>query len=483
MNLARFGLLKTSEGKMAPDGYIEEVEITEEEAHTLPPDAYTVESREPTPLEQFAARAAGLGLGGESMGGGLAAMSSRRPGSGGSRPRPSANRPISPRLVKYVKHEKRTTKEFVDKVKAEQGLLDLDGSILEMEARDLLGHFRRPNKPEEVDKNLFARNIVWHFYREILAGKMPEFVKEGCNIRTIYYIVKPIFTQKGVFADVDDFYGNFAEAFKTLVEIGLISYRDFNIMDDNKAFRFLPDPDFNTNVLLLAEKKAFAGRFSALASKYGVMSQITEGQSKLITADTMLTEMFEAGFDLNKSLSILSFCDFDPVGTSIPYHFVQHFKTLGFHNINEFAQYGDQTMNRLTDTNDSEGRPIYQKVSQRRPCLDIVNPHELDRDIINRIRHRLEPSVQDNPSTADWAFITGGVTGTGRNKEYAISSEQFLPYLEEHLEKKLLPLLGKPAEAVGRRSNFKFLAKALKEYIGTRALRDAEARRAQPSSS
>lgn len=194
----------------------------------------------------------------------------------------------------------------------------------------------------------------------------------------------------------------------------------------------------------------------------------------------MLTEMFEAGFDLNRSLSILSFCDFDPVGTSIPYHFVQHFKTLGFHNINEFAQYGDQTMNRLTDTNDSEGRPIYKKVSQRRPCLDIVNPHELDRDIINRIRHRLEPSVQDNPSTADWAFITGGVTGTGRNKEFAISSEQFLPYLDEHLEKKLMPLLAKPAEAVGRRSNLKFLTKAIKEYIGTRALRDAEARRAQP---
>ena len=32
MNLARFGLLKTSEGKMAPDGFVEQVEITEEEA-------------------------------------------------------------------------------------------------------------------------------------------------------------------------------------------------------------------------------------------------------------------------------------------------------------------------------------------------------------------------------------------------------------------------------------------------------------------
>jgi hypothetical protein len=351
-----------------------------------------------------------------------------------------------------------------------------------MEAQDLLKHFHRPRRPKEIDKKLFARNVVWHFYREIASGKIPDFVKEGCNIRTIYYLVKPIITQKRIFEDLESFYDNFTEAFKTLVEAGLISYRDFNILDDNKASRFLPDPDFNTNILLLSEKKAFAGRFSALASKYGVMAQVTEGQSKLITADSMLTEMFEAGFDLDKNISILSFCDFDPVGTSIPYHFVQHLKTLGFHNINEFAQYGDQVMSRLTDENDKDGQPIYLKVSQKRPCLDIVNPHELDRDIIERIRHKLDDDVQDNPTTADWVFMTGGVTGTSRNKEFAISSEQFLPYLDEHLEKKLLPLLAKPAEAVGLRSNLKFLAKALKEYIGTRALRDAEARRAQPPS-
>lgn len=481
MNLARFGLLKTSSGAMAPDGFTEEVEITEEEARALPREAYTVEILEQqTPLERFAERAAGLGLGESS--GDFSAMSLPRPGAPArGRSAGSSTRPIPPsRPVKYVKHEKRTSKEFVDKLKEEHGLLDLDGSILKMEPRDLLRHFHRPGNADEVDKNLFARNVVWHFYREIQAGRTPDFVKEGCNIRTIFYVVKPVFTQKRVFADVESFYGNFTEGFKALVEAGLISYRDFNIMDDRKPFRFLPDPDFNTNVLLLAEKKAFAGRFSALASKYGVMAQITDGQSTLLMTDTMLTEMFEAGFDLNKNLSILSFCDFDPVGSSIPYHFVEHLKVLGFHNVNEFAQYGEQTMRRPTGERDSEGRPAFKKISQKRPCLDIVNPHELERELVERIRHKLKAEVQNNPTTADWAFITGGVTGTGRNKEYAISSEQFLPYLDEHLEKKLLPILGKPPEAVGRRSNFKYLAKALKEYIGTRALRDAEARRSQP---
>ena len=343
-----------------------------------------------------------------------------------------------------------------------------------MSAKDLLRHFHLPGNPEEVDKNLFARNIVWHFYREIEAGRTPDFAKEGCNIRTIFYIVKPIFTEKKVFNNVDSFYGNFTEAFKTLVEAGLVSYRDFNIMDDRKPFRFLPDSDFNTNVLLLAEKKAFVGRFSALASRYGVMAQITDGQSTLLMTDTMLTEMFEAGFDMSKNLNVLSFCDFDPVGSSIPYHFVEHLKVLGFHNVNEFTQYGDKVMNRPTgDRRNRNSQPAYVKIRQRRPCLDIVNPHELPRDVVERIRHTLKAEIQNNPSTADWAFITGGVTGTGRNKEYAISSEQFLPYVDEHLEKKILLLLEKPPEVVGRRSNFKFLHKAIREYIGARAERDA----------
>ena len=476
MNLSRFGLLKDREGKIVSHGTVEKVEITEEEARALPPDAYTVEAVA-TESDSFTADEAEAE---ETPWGNMAAAAKPRSPSSGRRSKPrNPNRPIPPENpVKYVKHEKRTSKEFVEKTKKEQGLLDLDGSILKMEPKDLLRHFPRADKPDEVDKNLFARNVVWHFYREIEDNRAPDFVKEGCNIRTIFYVVKPIFTQKKVFADIESFYGNFTEAFKTLVEVGLISYRDFNIMDDRKPFRFLPDADFNTNILLLAEKKAFAGRFSALASKYGVMAQITDGQSTLLMTDTMLTEMFEGGFDLNKALNILSFCDFDPVGSSIPFHFVAHLKVLGFHNVNEFAQYGSQTMRRPTnDRRRKGGRPTYVTISQKRPCLDIVNPHDLDRDVIEQIRHRLKPDIQNNPSTADWAFITGGVTGTGRNKEYAISSEQFLPYLDEHLEKKILALLAKPPESVGRRSSFKSLHKAIREDMGARAERDAMAAR------
>lgn len=478
MNLARFGLLKTSSGVIAPDGTVEEVEISEEEARQLPPDAYSIQRGPLTTPGQFAA-ALGIRtlISDEADRVAQNSASGRRgPGRGESRERSlPANRPIPPENpVKYVKHQKRTSKEFVEEAKQKLGIVDWGGELLEMDLPTLLLNFPSSTEPNEINKAVFARNIVWHFYREIEEGRPPEFVRTGCNIRTIFYVIKPLLTGKG-FADVSAFYSSLSEAFKAMVEAGLVSYLDFKIMDDRKPYRFMPHRDFNTDILLLTEKKAFIGRFSVLASKYGVMAQVTEGQSTLLMTDTLLTEMVEAGFDMSRNLTVLSFCDFDPVGTSIPFHFNEHLKLLGYHNTNYFTQYGDQVMKRLTgDQRNSQGVSVtYKEICQRRPCLDIVNPHDLDRDIVRQIRHVLDSDIQDNESTADWAFITGGVTGTGRNKEFAISSEQFLPYLDDHLEKKILPLLRRPPEAVGRRSNFRNLHKAIREYIGARAERDA----------
>ena len=174
--------------------------------------------------------------------------------------------------------------------------------------------------------------------------------------------------------------------------------------------------------------------------------------------------MYEAGYDMSKQLNILSFCDFDPVGTSIPYHFAEHLKILGFKNIKNFSQYGELTMTRR------EGRKK-KTVSQIRPCLDIVSPHDLERSVRNRLAHKLPASVRDNPSTADWAFITRGVTGTGKNKSLAISSEMLLPYVTAQLDEKIRPLLTKPPEVFGRKLNYSYLHRAIREYIGARVER------------
>ena len=365
----------------------------------------------------------------------------------------------------YVRRKKNTNKKFIERMKKKYDLLDLKRSIRDMKKDELLAHFAEADDkgPQSIDKDKFARNVIWQIIREIQAGRTPEFAKVSCNIRSIYYYVKTaILDNKSIFKESDNIYGNFTEAMQELVLAGLLSYKDFNIVDDRRSYRLMPPEYGNTNVILLAEKDSFVGRFFELGSQYGVMVQITKGRGSVLMVDSILTEMFEAGYNMNQQLAVLSFCDFDPVGTSIPFHFAKHLRALGFSNILNFEQYGKETM-----TIPISGKRR-KKISQVRPCLDIVNPHDLSTAERNRIRHKLPSGQRDNPSTAEWAFITGGVTGTGKNKKYAISSEMLLPYLADSLNEKILPLLDKPPEKFTRRLNYTYLKTALREYIGAR---------------
>jgi hypothetical protein len=479
LNLARFGLTRDDRHNVVPEGSVDLEEISEAEAQRDPLDVQVIE----VPLESEP-RTQGtiitfdaLELDGDVL---------------------TATRGRSRRTSKkYVRKKKNTSKKFVERMKKQFQIVDLDKPIREMKEDELLAHFRedetqaekrrrqqedaerrsrrrrrRPNRRSEeykgpfIDKRKFALNVIWQIYGDIKAGRPPEFVKVSCNIRSFYYFMKTVIRDnKKIFDDSDNIYDHFSRGMKDIVLAGLVSYRDFKIVDDRRSYRLLPPAYGNTNVILLAEKDSFVGRFFELGSRYGVVVQITKGRGSVLMTDTLLTEMFEAGFDMNKQLSILSFCDFDPVGSSIPYHFAAHLRGLGFTNIREFAQYGE-----LTQTKALSGGSK-KTISQIRPCLDIVNVHELETKIRNSLRHEMPSSVRDNPSTADWAFITKGVTGTGRNKTYAISSEMLLPYLEAQLSEKILPLLEKPPETFGRKLAYEYLRGAIREYIGARAER------------
>lgn len=179
----------------------------------------------------------------------------------------------------------------------------------------------KPRKKSEyegpfIDKRKFALNVIWQVYQEIQAGRTPEFAKVSCNIRSFYYFMKTVIRDnKRIFDDADHIYDHFSRGMKSVVLAGLVSYKDFNIVDDRRPYRLLPPAYGDTNVILIAEKGSFVGRFFELGSRYEVTVQITRGRGSVLMADSLLTEMFEAGFDMSKQFSILSFCDFDPVGT------------------------------------------------------------------------------------------------------------------------------------------------------------------------
>lgn len=450
MNLARFGLTKNDKGEIVEDGSEELVEV---EAGPGTSALSLVSSSE------YLHSILGVSFGEPSLTRG-------RLSSGGRRS--SSRRSPAKTKKKYLKRKKNTSKKFIEKMKKKFRLLDLKRPIREMKKDELLEHFEEVGKRGplgRVDKKKFALNVIWQIHQEMAAGRTPEFAKVSCNIRSIYYYMKAVIRDNTrIFEDPDNIYDTFPRAMKKMVLAGLVSYKDFNIVDDRRSYRSMPPAYGNTNIILLAEKDSFVGRFFQLGSQYGVVVQITKGLSSILMTDTMLTEMYEAGYDMTKQLSILSFCDFDPVGTSIPVHFVRHLKALGFHNIREFEQYGSKSITRIE-------RRKKKVVSQVRPCLDIVNPHDLEAQVRKELRHSMPAKIRDNPSTADWAFITGGVTGSGRNKEYAISSEMLLGYVADHLEEKITPLLEKPPEAFSRRLYYSYLKTAIREYIGVRAER------------
>jgi hypothetical protein len=498
VNLERFGLIKNDQGAIEPEGAGELVEVTEHEALNTSAEIYKYDSVQEL-LDRARTLAANLPA---SLTAQFYSNAHHHAQSTRSAGLWRAIEPIPPRRRrKYVKHEKKTSKEYVEKTKKKLGILDFSKPPItivqkkdevyfsfHLTAEQVLELFAKKNNAKKLDKNLFARNIVWQLYLLARDGEPPEFMAKGCNMRTIFYLMKPTLTANKIFtdntektkkekekdaADIDSFYGNFTNAVQALVLQGLISYRDLFILDDRKPFRFLPPSRFNTHIILLAEKKAYLGRFLAYASKYGVMAQITTGRSTYLMADTMLTEMFDLGYDFSKDLTILSFCDFDPVGSSIPYHFTKHLRKLGFHNVTQFEQYGNEEY--YLDTGKKrKGRKVYEKVYQRRSCLDIVNPLEFEPETRERMRHAIKPDQRDDYSTVKWAKITGGVTGTGRNTKYAISAEQFLPYVTAHLEEKIAPLLTVPSEEVGLSSSLKALTRALQRHIGIRALKQAQ---------
>ena len=207
MNLARFGLLKNDKGAIEPEGASQLVEVSEQEALSQnSPHVYKYDS-----AQELSDHASHLGA---KLSPGLYAqlysdVVCQGPDSLFIPP------PIPPRRKrKYVKHEKKTSKEYVEKTKKKLGILDFSKPPItivqkkdevffsfHLTAEQVLELFAKKNNAKKLDKNLFARNIVWQLYLLARDGEPPEFMAKGCNMRTIFYLMKPTLTANKIFTD------------------------------------------------------------------------------------------------------------------------------------------------------------------------------------------------------------------------------------------------------------------------------------------
>ena len=298
-----------------------------------------------------------------------------------------------------------------------------------------------------INKALFVNNVIWQVYRLVKAGQAPPFIKNGGNVRSLWYYVKKVVQDHPrVFRVKKDLDGLFSKQLTKMVRAGLLSYKDLNITDDRESFRRIAPLYGNPHIILIGEKTSFLSKLIEIGLQYGITVQCSKGMPSLVMADTMLTEMAEAGYDMSQEFIILTFTDFDPTGWNIGNTFARHLKQLGVKNIRSFNQYPTP-----------------------RDCLDIVCPHELPSEFLTKARNTIRTSLRDNALTRKWAIATGGLYQRG-GTNYAVSAEEHLEFLDAKLAEKIAPFLSQDPDVFTRLINLEYLSDVMGQYLLERVL-------------
>ncbi len=337
--------------------------------------------------------------------------------------------------------------ELTEKLKKKYKLVDFTDDITKMKLPTLRSHFGYISG--SINKALFVNNIIWQVYRLGKTGNAPTFINNGGNIRSLWYYVKKIVRKHPRVFNVDkDLDSLFSKQLSKMVKDGLLSYKDLNITDDREAVRRLAPVYGNPHIILLGEKISFLSKLIDVGLQYGITVQCSKGMPSLVMADTMLTEMGHAGYDMSQEFIILTFTDFDPTGWNIGNTFAGHLKELGLKNIRSFNQY-----------------PV------PRDCLDVVCPHDLSSKFLEGARNQMTAKLQRGALTRRWANATGGLYKRG-GTDYAVSAEEHLDFFDAMLAEKIAPFLRQKPEAFTKLINIEYLDDVFEIYAYERWIND-----------
>ena len=362
-----------------------------------------------------------------------------------SRTKKTAKKPAKKTPSKAKKADTPSPGEQHEKLKKQFELVDFTEDITQMSLDTLRRHFGYISG--SINKALFVNNAIWQVYRLVKAGKAPEFIKNGGNVRSLWYYVKKVVQDHPrVFNVKKDMDGLFSKQLTAMVKAGLLSYKDLNVTDDRESFRRIAPLYGNPHIILLGEKFSFLSKLIEVGLQYGITIQCTKGMPSFVMADTMITEMAEAGYDMSQEFVILTFTDFDPTGWNIGNTFARHLKELGVKNIRRFSQY-----------------------PAPRDCLDVVCPHDLSSEFLQRARTTMRAKLQRAALTRKWALATGGLYKRG-GINYAVSAEEHLEFFDTMLAEKIAPFLVQRPEVFTRMINLEYLSDMMGQYLLERVL-------------
>jgi len=332
-------------------------------------------------------------------------------------------------------------------------LAHYDRDILEeMSREEILKHFSWTTT-NNLQLDIFFRNVIWQFYERIQAGNPPEFYNKRGYIRGMWYDIKTPMNNHGFRQFREDRSSTMGKALAKLVEAGLCAYKDFQFRDDNAEARVIGEG--NPHVILMTEKEGFFGMLNVASARYGCTVVATGGMTPFLSTNYMVSEIAGKGVDIAKQeFVVLSICDFDITGLNIAEEFVRDLENSGVRRLRRFEQYG---------------RKDYKWLDLIRPST--FEPGEDIRDHTYTMHRRFIKTPKDggDPQAKVWARITGGVDGKGglgKKWKLGIQADVFREaYLTQLVHRFIQPLLTVPADVVQRRLQMKDMEEVVGQYL------------------
>jgi len=212
------------------------------------------------------------------------------------------------------------------------GIKDLEKNILFMTRDELIAAFSTASGSVVVVSVLLA-NFLWQQIQYIRAGS-PSPV-EGGNVRSLWYLVKPVLSRIGSL-DETDHYKTLSSELAEMAARRLISYREFGLIDDGKW----SIGAYNPHVILMAEKEAHYRFLQQMQDETGATILATGGQPATITSEyftaALLEKLAQVGIVTAApppEVVILSLTDYDPYGWALLDTFAGDLETFGLPKI------------------------------------------------------------------------------------------------------------------------------------------------------
>lgn len=338
-----------------------------------------------------------------------------------------------------------------------------DEDILKMKIAGWRKHFGYKNS-DNFKMGLFFRNVIWQIYEQIQAGTPPDFVIKKGNIRSMwYYIRRPLSQYKELRVDRSGLMGR---ELQTMIERGLVSYRDFSFQDSYLKRRNLAHE--NPYVIVLGEKDGFAAVLDEIHRVYRCHTVLMRGQGSFLNVNYMVDLLVnEIGVDITKTFTCIAIVDFDPAGWNIAQEFIDKLMICGVRNFRVMSQYNGTYITTDPETGETRKLPYH--------WLDIIQPKNIPEGVsFEEIQYDLKRTEVRKPSSLEWVQNTGGVNGRG-DRLHGISADAFAAdHIYELVGKALAPVLDIDPQVARRVAQVRQLEEALKQVLLHKVLHRGE---------